>query len=104
MTNQWRCVLFRQRGLLDVLLTDERLSVAELTLSSGLITREHLARDLPRAPCDDRLDGLIADILAGNVIDGLEPPPVVLDFQTHLGAPIFRYPAYAFARLARVRF
>jgi hypothetical protein len=75
-----------------------------LALSSGLITREHLARDLPRAPGDDRLNGLIADVFAGNVIDGLEPPPVVLDFQTHLGAPIFRYAAHARARLPRVRF
>jgi hypothetical protein len=75
-----------------------------LALSSGLITREHLARDLPRAPGDDRLNGLIADVFAGNVIDGSEPPPVVLDFQTHLGAPVFRYSAHARACLPHVRF
>jgi hypothetical protein len=62
------------------LLADGRLSATGLALSSGLITREHQTRDLPRAPRDDRLNGLIADVIAGNMIDGSEPPPVMLDF------------------------
>jgi hypothetical protein len=69
-------------------------------VASSLITREHLSR----SPRDDRLDGLIADIFARNVIDGPEPPPVMLDFQTHPSAPILRYTAHALASLARVRF
>jgi len=53
---------------------------AGLALSSCLISCEHLARYLPRSPGDDRLDGLIAYVFAGNVIDGPEPPPIMLDF------------------------
>jgi hypothetical protein len=75
-----------------------------LALSSSLIPREHLSRYLPCAPRDDRLDGLVAYVFAGNVIDGPEPPSIMLDFQTHLSAPILRYPACALARLAHVRF
>jgi hypothetical protein len=81
-----------------------RLSPAGLALSAGLIPRDHLSRDLPGSPGDDGLDGLIAHVVAGDVIDGPEPPPIMLDFQAHLGAPVFRYPAHALARLARVRF
>jgi len=83
---------------------EARLSPAGLALSSGLIPRDHLSRYLPRSAGDDRLDGLIAHVFAGDVIDGLEPPPVMLDFQAHLGAPVLRDSAHAFARLARVRF
>jgi hypothetical protein len=82
---------------------DGRLLAASLALPSGLITREHLSRDLLRAPGDDRLDGLIAYVCAGNVIGGPEPPPIMLNLQAYLSAPILRYPAHALARLARVR-
>jgi hypothetical protein len=80
------------------------LSPAGLALASSLITRQHLARYLLRSPGDDRLDGLIAHVFTGEVIDGPEPPPVMLDFQAYLGAPVFRCPAHALARLARVGF
>jgi hypothetical protein len=49
-------------------------------LTSGLIPREHLARYLPCSPRDNWLDGHIADVFARNVIDGPEPPPVMLNF------------------------
>jgi hypothetical protein len=77
---------------------------ARATLASGLITRQHLARYLLRSPGDDRFDGVIAHVFTGDVIDGLEPPPVMLDFQAYFGAPVFRYPAHAVACLARVGF
>jgi hypothetical protein len=73
-------------------------------LTSRLITREHLARYLPRSPSYNWLDGLIADVFAGKVIDGPEPSPVMLDFQAHLGASVFRYPAHTLTRLPHVRF
>jgi hypothetical protein len=84
--------------------SERSLLAAGLALESSLITCQHLARDLLRSPGDDRLDGVIADVFTRDVIDGPEPPPVMLNFQTHLGAPVFRNAAHALARLAGVRF
>ena len=75
-----------------------------LVPASSLITRQHLARYLLRSSGDDRLDGVITHIVTRDVIDGPEPPPVMLDFQAHLGVPVFRYPAHAVARQARIGF
>src|SRR5258708_8465265 len=80
------------------------LSPAGLALALSLITREHLARYLLRSPGDDRLDGVSAHVFTGDVIDGPEPPSIMLDFQAHFGTPVFRYPAHAVARQARVGF
>jgi hypothetical protein len=66
--------------------------------------RQHLTRDLLRSPGDDRLDSVITHVFTGDMVDSSEPPPVMLDFQAHLGAPVFRYPAHTLARLSRVRF
>jgi hypothetical protein len=83
---------------------DACLPPAGLALAPSLITRQHLARNLLRPPGHDRLDGLIAYVVAGDVIDGPEPPPIMLDFQAHFGAPVFRYAAHALACLAPVGF
>jgi hypothetical protein len=79
-----------------------RLSSARLAPASTLISRQHLERYLPRSPGNDRLDGLITHIFTGNVIDGPEPSPVMLNLQAHFGTPVFRYPAHALARPARI--
>lgn len=69
------------------------LSPSGLALASSLIMRQHLARYLLRSPGNDRLNGVIAHVFTGDVIDGPEPPPVMLDFQAHFGASVFRCPA-----------